>query len=332
MRMGGAFHDALVVARCTGMAAGLGSIARYILLDAPRAIQAFDAVVKPLIDEALADDPELRQDTYHALLATAVRVNLALRAYTTMAGLRFDAPLSVLGGAFTRVYDDLFDHFYRDDLDERLAELFRGGPFEPRSAPEALACAMFRTIVERLGRSGDDPFFAIVSRLHAFESASRRQLDPLASAADVRHITWGKGGYAVQALCALFRPGLAGPEAELVMDLGYVLQLIDDHHDVAVDRRDGVVTSVTLGDATLDSLAARIRRLRADLRRHYGGNRDRQLAAMLYIMLIGAYTSHRRPNHLPPAAAPQHSNRSVWRLMFAQAGHMAPRSADGSGV
>ncbi|HXR73198.1 hypothetical protein [Actinocrinis sp.] len=330
--MGGAFHDAVVVARCTGMAIGLGSIARYMRRDAPRAIRAFDAVVKPLIDTALAEDPELCQDTYQALLATAVRVNLALRAYTTMAGLEFDVSLSVLGGAFTRVYDDLFDHFYRADLDERLGELFRGGPFEPRSGPEALACAMFRAIVERLGRDGEDPFFAIVGRLHDFESASRRQLDPRASAADVRHITWGKGGYAVQALCALLRPGLAGSEAELVMELGHLLQLIDDHHDLATDRRDGVVTSVTLGDATLGSLATQLRGLRASLRRHYGRNRDRQLSAMLFIMLLGAYASHRRPHRPAPAAVPARATRSVWRLMFGEAGHMAPRPVDDAGA
>ncbi|HEU5357050.1 MAG TPA: hypothetical protein VFU65_21450 [Actinocrinis sp.] len=222
------------------------------------------------------------------------------------------------------MYDDLFDHFYRADLDESLAELFRGDPFEPRSGPEALARAMFRAIVERLGRDRDDAFFAIVGDLHGFESESRRQLDPLTSAADVQHITWGKGGYAVQALCALFRPELAGPEAELIMELGYVLQLID----MAVDRRDGVVTSVTLGDATLASLAAQLRRLRAGLRGHYGRNRDRQLTAMLYIMLLGAYLAHRHPNRLPRAGATvQPEKRSVWQLMFGEAGHMAPRKA-----
>lgn len=325
--MGGAFHDAMVVTRCMGMATGLGSVAKYILFDAPRAIRAFDATVKPLIDASLAEDPILRLDTYDALLATAVRVNLAIRAYATMAGAEFDAPLSVLGGAFTRVYDDLFDHYYRDDLDERLAELFRGGPFQPQCGPEALACAMYGAIVERLGRRDDDPFFAIVRCLHDFETASRRQLDPLASAEEVRRITWGKGGYAVQALCALMRPELAGPEADLVMELGYVLQLIDDHHDIAVDRAAGVVTSVTLGDATLASLAAQIRRLRASLRTHYGTTRDRQLAAMLYIMLIGAYTAHRHPNRPPPTTRAHPAKKSVWRLMFAEAGHMAPRSA-----
>ena len=307
------------------MATGLGSVAKYILFDAPRAIRAFDATVKPLIDTSLADDPVLRQDTYDALLATAVRVNLAIRAYATMAGLEYDAPLSVLGGAFTRVYDDLFDHFYRDDLDERLAELFRGGPFQPQCGPEALACAMFHTIVERLGRRDDDPFFAIVRRLHDFESASRRQLDPLTSAQEVRRITRGKGGYAVQALCALLRPELTGPEADLVMELGYVLQLIDDHHDFAADRAAGVVTSVTLGDATLTSLAAQIRRLRAGLRTHYGRTRDRQLAAMLYIMLLGAYAAHRRPNRPPPTTRPHPTRKNVWQLMFTEAGHMAPR-------
>jgi hypothetical protein len=310
------------------MAAGLGSIAGYLVRDAPRAVKAFDAVVKPLIDEALAEEPQLCQDTYYALLATAVRVNLALRAYTAMAGLPFDVALSVLGAAFTRVYDDLFDHFYRDDLDERLAELFGGGRFEPQSGPEALAGAMFRAIVARLDRREDDPFFAIVGRLHGFESASRRQLDPRASAADVRQITRGKGGYAVQALCALFRPGLGGPEAELIMDLGYVLQLIDDHHDLAVDRRDGVVTSVTLGDETVSSLATRIRRLRNQLRSFYGKSRVRQLVAMLYIMLVGAYTAHRHPNRLSETDAAPAATRSVWQLMFAEAGHMAPRATD----
>lgn len=322
--MGSAFHDSIAVARSTSLATGLGSVAKYILFDAPRAIQAFDATVKPLIDASLADDPTLCQDTYDALLATAVRVNLAIRAYATMTDLEFDAPLSVLGGAFTRVYDDLFDHYYRADLDERLTELFRGGPFQPQCGPETLACAMFHAIVERLGRRYDDPFFTIVRRLHHFESASRRQLDPLTSVEEVRRITRGKGGYAVQALCALLRPELATPEADLVMELGYVLQLIDDHHDVAIDRAAGVVTSVTLGDATLASLAAQIRRLRASLRTHYG-RRDRQLAAMLYIMLLGAYGAHRRPNRPPSTTRPHPAKKKVWRLMFMEAGHMAPR-------
>ena len=90
------------------MAAGLGSIAGYLVRDAPRAVEACDAVVKPLIDEALAEEPQLCQDTYYALLATAVRVNLALRAYAAMAGLPFDVALSVLGAAFTRVYQLMF--------------------------------------------------------------------------------------------------------------------------------------------------------------------------------------------------------------------------------
>lgn len=328
--MGGALKDAVTVIRCTGMVRGFGRVAEYIVVDAPRVIRTFDTTVKPLIDSTLTDDPILCQNTYNALLATAVRVSLAIRAYARMADVEFDAPLAVLGGAFTRVYDDLFDHFYDPGLDERLAELFRGREVRPQCSAEALANVMYRAIVQRLARADDDPFFEIVRRLHDFESASCRQLDPLTSAEEVRRITWGKGGYGVQALCSLLRPGLVGREADLVMELGHVLQLIDDHHDVAVDRAEDVVTSVTLGDATLAALATRIRRLLADLRAHYGRTKDRQLAATLFIMLIGAYISHHGPKRPPPASPAQPAGRNVWRLMFAEAGHMAPRRTSGN--
>lgn len=86
-----------------------------------------------------------------------------------------------------------------------------------------------------------------------------------------------------------------------------------------------MVTSVTLGDETVSSLATRIRRLRNQLRSFYGKSRVRQLVAMRYTMLVGAYTAHRHPDRLSETDA---ATRSVWQLMFAEAGHMAPRATD----
>lgn len=324
--MGGALRDALGVARCLPMAAGLPGVLRFVLRDAKQVVRAFDESVAPLVARSLPAASALSRDAQDAFLATSVKVGLAMRSYADMAGVPFDARLAVLGSSFTRLYDDLVDNFDREGLDDRLAGLFDGGPFEPLSDVESLLLALYRAMEARMARPGGDPIFAIVRELHEYERASRRQRDPRIPPSEVERITRGKGGLGVTALFALLRPGMPAGERDDLMELGDVLQLLDDHHDVAVDRRDGVVTVATLGAPGLAALCRKVRRLRVRLGARYGRGRDRRLAAMLFVMLAGAFVAHRRR---PGGPVPAGHTRRPFVLLFSRAGTIAPPPADG---
>jgi hypothetical protein len=322
--MGGVLRDALGVARCTAMAAGIPTVFRYVCRAAKEVTRSFDETVAPLIRQAIGDDPRLAADAYHALLATSTKVGLAMWGYADLAGVPFDPRLAVLGSSFTRVYDDLVDNFAGHRLDERLAGLFRGEAFVPLPGPETLLVLLYRAIETAIARPADDPLFPIMRELHEYECASRAQRDPRISAPEVRRITRGKGGLGLTALFALLRPGMSRGERVVLLELGDVLQLLDDFHDVAIDRRDGVVTAATHGDADLADLAAKIRRLRTGFRRHYGPGRDRRLAAMLFVMLAGALVASHRRTDRPRAVASPRRRRTAFMRLFAQAGNLTP--------
>ncbi|MEU4250879.1 hypothetical protein AB0F15_26080 [Amycolatopsis sp. NPDC026612] len=322
--MGGVLRDALGVARCTAMAAGIPAVFRYVCRDANEVTRSFDAVVAPLIEQAIGDDSRLAEDAYNALLATSVKVGLAMWGYAAMAGVPFDAALAALGSSFTRIYDDLVDNFAGHRLDDRLAGLFRGEVFVPLSGPETLLLLIYRAIETAVARPADDPLFPIMRELHEYEWASRAQRDPRISALEVQRITRGKGGLGLTALFALLRPGMSAEERVVLLELGDVLQLLDDFHDVAIDHRDGVVTAATHGGTDVAGLAAKIRRLRTGFRRYYGPGRDRRLAAMLFVMLAGALVASRRRVDRPRAVAAPRRRRTVFMRLFAQAGNLTP--------
>ncbi|MFG1645799.1 class 1 isoprenoid biosynthesis enzyme [Amycolatopsis sp. NPDC049252] len=319
--MGGVLRDALGVARCLPMAVGLPRVVRYLVRDSRDVVRAFDRVVTPLVERTVGATPSLSRDAQDALLATSVKVGLAMWNYADMAGEPFDPALAALGSSFTRVYDDLVDNFDRHDLDDRLAELFRGGPFEPQSGVEALLLALYREMETRIARSGADAIFTVVRELHEYERESRRQRDPRIPPAEVVRITRGKGGLGLTALFALLRPGMRPGELDVLVELGDVLQLLDDYHDVAVDHRDGVVTVATLGEPGLAALCRQVRALRSRFGAEYGPGRDCGLVAMLFVMLIGAFAAGRRRLDRPIAAT---RSRRRFVLLFARAGTLTP--------
>ncbi|WP_037306134.1 class 1 isoprenoid biosynthesis enzyme [Amycolatopsis orientalis] len=323
--MGGVLRDALGVMRCVPMAAGLPGVVRYVVRDAREIMGAFDEVVAPLVDQSVGTTPALSRDAHDAFLATTIKVGLAMRGYAEMAGVPFDPALAALGSSFTRVYDDLVDNFDRPDLDDRLAELFRGEAFEPMSGVESLLLALYHAMETRMDRPAEDTIFTVMRDLHDYERQSRRQRDPRLPLAEVERITRGKGGLGVTALFALLRPGMTADELDLLVELGDVLQLLDDYHDVAVDHRDGVVTVATLGEPGLAVLAEKIRRLRSRFARHYGEGRDRRLAAMLFVMLVGAFAAGRRRLDRPVRST---RSRRPFVLLFSRTGTITP---DGAG-
>jgi len=161
----GAVRDVIGVARCSAMAVGLVSLLRYILFDSKRLFRSFDDVVAPLLDRTVGAD----RRTYDVLLASSIKFGLAMWGYAEMARLPFDAELVVLGSSFTRVYDDLVDNFDQPALDDRVAEMFRTGLFQPLSDVESLLLALYQSIETRLARPRDDPIYAAVRELHRYE-------------------------------------------------------------------------------------------------------------------------------------------------------------------
>lgn len=310
----GAVRNVIGVARCSAMAVGIGSLVRFICFDSKRLVRSFDDVVVPLLRATVGADPFV----HDVLLASSIKFGLALWGYAEMARLPFDTELVVLGSSFTRVYDDLVDNFDEPDLDDRVAELFSTGRFRPLSDVEALLLALYRSIETRLARPRDDPIFAVVRELHRYERQSRRQRDPGISPPEIQRITRGKGGYALIAMFALLRPAMADAERALLMDLGEVMQLLDDHHDITHDRRAGVRTSTIIGRSTLAGLARQVRELHLRLGCFYGRPRVRRLAGTLFMLLVGALFADREPGDRDPARR----RRSTFALLFGPAGNL----------
>jgi hypothetical protein len=258
------------------------------------------------------------------LLATSLKVALAMSGYATMAAVAFDADLAVLGSSFTRVYDDLFDNFTDNRIDERIAELFCGRAFVPMTDHEALLLALYEHIESGIHRGCDDPFYTIITRLHRYQIQSRRQLDPQISAADVRRITRGKGGLGVTALFALLRPSMSPAEQDVLTELGDVLQLLDDYHDAALDRAAGVATDVTLGTCSLPELGRRVLDVRRRLRAYYPRS-SRRLTGMLYLMLLGGVIRRRAGARNPGHPPKPHGSRRPSTLLFTRAGSLHPK-------
>lgn len=315
--------DVTAILHCAPAAIGLPSVLGYTCFEARSIIKAFHRTIVPLIDRAITD-PVSNQYVARALLGTSLKVSLAMSGYTTMAGVEFNADLAVLGSSFTRVYDDLFDNFADHRLDQRLAELFRGEPFQPVSATESLLLSLYRDIETILARPRSDPVFRILTEMHEFQCMSRRQRDPAISVPELRTITRGKGGLGATILFALFTPGMSPAEQDVLIEFGDVLQLLDDLNDDASDRVNGVVTEVTVGHCTLADIAARIRQLRRQLRAHYVGASRSRISGTLFFMLIGAAIRRRtdarkglRPSR--PGAAPRPT-----LLFFTRVEHLHP--------
>jgi hypothetical protein len=306
---------------------------RFVRREVDEIIEVFDQTVRPIVDRSI-DGPRRRREVSRILLSTSVKVCLAMSGYAQAAGIAFQADRAVLGSSFTRVYDDLFDNFRSPSLDERLTVLFEGGPFQPQSDAEALLLALYHTIETTLRHEESEPVYAALHGMHRFQIQSRQQRRSVVSGQDLRRITRGKGGLGTVALFGLLRPALSPGDQRLLMELGDVLQLLDDYHDVALDRAEGVITEVTLGTVTLTETGRRIGWLRREFRRQYPGCRQDRLFGMLFMMLARGLLHHLvdqrrhrsgappRPGRTPPGPDPD--DRRPHRLLFRPAGNIRP--------
>jgi hypothetical protein len=285
---GGTRSDLLALVRSIGFAGRVPAVRRR----ARDYLATYEEVIAPII-RSTVDDPARRAHVAGVLRSAGVKLCFLIAGYAAMARIPLRVDLGVLAGAITRAYDDLLDDVGGDELDRRLAELFRGGSFHPANDLERLFHGLYREVERRLDRRPSDPIFAALRRLHEFQVRSRRQRDPRIPAGELDEITRGKGAYGTVVLLALTKPGMGEEELALLRELGAVLQQLDDCQDVELDRRAGVTTAATRGQLTLGDICRRLRELAPALRQHYG--RVRPLYAVVYVYLWFCFVRRRWP-------------------------------------
>lgn len=285
--------DLLAILRCARLGTSLSHALAFVRSGASDTVQAFDRVVTPLLERTVADPVE-RAYARDALLFASVKGSFLLHSYARMVGQPFPAEISALGGSFARLYDDLIDDIGGLRLEERLTDLFHGRPFAPRSDLERLLAALYHAIDERLNRPATDPIYKALHALHEYQTLSRQQRDETISGDSLAKITAGKGSYANVALLSLVPRPMDVREWDLVMDLGEILQLLDDYMDVHIDLASGVTTPVIRGEATLGHMIQRLRNFAPQVLTHFG-DRGRPFVAVVYILFIAAFAKRHRP-------------------------------------
>ncbi|MEY9858565.1 hypothetical protein ABH935_004180 [Catenulispora sp. GAS73] len=304
--------------RCVPSPQALAALSVYVIRDIPRLARAFERVVDPLLDHRLSD-PGFRKHVRSRLLATGLKVGLAMWGYAGAADVCFDLELTMLGGAFTRLYDDLMDDTHRPGFDRRFAT---GVPDED-SELEALLIALLLTIARHLNRTNDDPVFAMVWRVHEWQVRSLRQRQGDIEDAEVAAITLGKGGWGVATLCALLRPGMLEEEQAVIVRLGGLLQLLDDHYDLSFDLAHATSTTATRRLYSFGDLVNEAAAVRRELRSHYAPGRDRRLAAVMAAMLVivpSLRIRERLAKH-PPASRRASGLQYSPRMLFLRRAH-----------
>jgi len=131
--------------------------------------------------------------------------------------------------------------------------------------------------------------------LHRYQVLSRQQKDPLISEEVLAEITLGKGGYGVVVLFSLMRPSMGAAEHQLIMELGGVLQLLDDYQDFELDRQNRVCTAATRRCLELSDISSRLCQLRVNFVDFYGRRQTRRFFAVIYATLWISFLRRRWP-------------------------------------
>ncbi|MFI1095408.1 hypothetical protein [Streptomyces sp. NPDC020917] len=280
--------------RCLAMSRGLPAAAVFAYRSMPPLGAAYDRTVAPLVDDALADADE-RARVAASLRPASLKFGLAVLGYGRLAGRAPQPDVVVLAGAVTRLYDDLIDGGSDPSADDRLADLMGNRPFAPATPTETLLGRLVHGIERRLEHPPDASVFAALVSLHDYQVLSRRQREPDVPVDILEKITRGKGGAANVILSSLVKSPLAPAERDLAMDLGEVLQSLDDCMDAEFDRSNGVTTLATLGVVGLDGVARRLLDLRPRMARCYGRRATVPYCGMLYFLLLKTWVAGRLP-------------------------------------
>lgn len=308
----------LATMRCLRLSAGLGVVRRFSRHDGWRLLHVVDQAVAPLVRQSLTD-PAMQERALAAFRIAAVKFGVGIWAYATMAGLRPNLELIALSTAFTRLYDDLMDHGLDHSLDDRFERILHGGNATPSSELERLMHALFHAWMDNAGRC-EGQFLDDFSTLHGWQRVSRRQReDKSITAPEVDAITRAKGELGILVLYRHGRTSVDDDERKIIAHIGAVGQTLDDLHDLAVDRMDGIRTPATMGHAGVWRAGRETARLARRLRAYFGAHAARDFNGLLFLYLAGlVFRRSTIKRRHPPAA------RTPFRMLIGRTHNILP--------
>ncbi len=145
-------------------------------------------------------------------------------------------------GALTGLYDDFFDCENRDNtqVKEMMNTPFN---FIPSNSTEKL----FLTFLQQVHRNLEDKpsFDKIFNEIYTIQVESKKQLNSLLTAAQLKQISEKKGGWSHLFYRITLSNSLEKEEQTALYELGSLLQQVNDIFDVWKDLQSGISTFVT---------------------------------------------------------------------------------------
>jgi hypothetical protein len=138
---------------------------------------------------------------------------------------------------FTPIFDEWFDN--QLFVKERVHQfLFQPNDFTPKNDFENLTLDVLKRL-HALAPPNID-WTDIADKLN--HAQANRQTDPSVTTAEIRRMTYEKGGYAFWLTRLFLNHPLSKEEEKAVMQFGFLIQYIDDIFDIREDRLDGTRT------------------------------------------------------------------------------------------
>ena len=117
------------------------------------------------------------------------------------------------------------------------------GQYKYDSIPERLSKLFYDGLVENLGDA--ECFQTYLQKVGHFQEESKKQLGSKLSTAELRRITYEKGGYSLGLYRSILGHSYPAKEKEAVYNLGRLVQLTDDVFDLRIDYLDQIQTLAT---------------------------------------------------------------------------------------
>jgi hypothetical protein len=192
-------------------------------------------------DGSLSDEDFKKIENYYSLAVPAIlgEAWAALRGKPLQPNERYAATMLA---TTTGLYDDYFER--KALTDEYIENLYRYPEQNSgQNSNEKLANFCWLEAL-RKGASAE-ALIHYAHLVHRAQIASRRQLVPDTSLAEIETTTFDKGGYSVLIYLSVLQAPMSTADAELLYCAGALLQLENDIFDVYKDHRDGIRTLAT---------------------------------------------------------------------------------------
>lgn len=240
-----------------------------------------DRGISRLVTQAVGvSDPGMAETTCQMMQAIAHLEGVVLQRRQLLAAASV--------GASMRAFDDAFDECPVETADRQgalVADAVSGGVLLPTLDPRVA-----RGIGVARDNFGDSALVALQG-LAAAQVDSVRQRRPGTAVDEIREITRRKGAYTILLFALEVSPAMSPDRRVCYEELGYLVQLVDDYVDCAVDERNGVSTLITMAPNSAESIvmiATQVRRVKMLFTRQYTPEKLIELYSYVDRLMAGA--------------------------------------------